>query len=172
MTKTGEKVNGFDVYSYTFTAAPENIIFNNNNNGSQTSDLTFEAGKYFDIKTATWYNSLEEVPEVSLLSTDRYLAGSFNGWSATATEFKLYEEGADTCYVEIELDANTTYEFKIVREGKWTSCKTTLSITGTTSGLVFSSSVSGNTTITTKAAGTYVFAFGMSNSQLSVTYPA
>ncbi|MBQ3073541.1 MAG: starch-binding protein, partial [Ruminococcus sp.] len=171
MTKTAEKVNGFDVYEFTFDAAPDNIIFNNNNNGSQTADLTFEAGKYFDIKSAKWYDSLDDVPAVSAVATDRYLAGSFNNWSTTATEFKLKAEGEKIAYVELELAANTTYEFKIVREGTWTSCKDTLSITNTVSGLTFSSSIQGNTKITTKAAGTYVFAFGMDDSKLSVTYP-
>ncbi len=43
-------------------------------------------------------------------------------------------------------------------------------ITNTATGLQFSSSVGNNTKITTKAAGTYVFAFGMNDSKLSVTY--
>ena len=169
MTKTAETVNGFDVYSVTFSKEYGNIIFNNNDNGAQTADLEFQSGKYFDVKGGKWYGSLDEVPAVSAASTDRYLVGEFNGWSTTANEF-MAEDGS-VGYVELELEANTTYEFKIVREGAWTSCKTTLSITDSTSGLVFSSSVSDNTTITTKSAGTYVFAFGLSTSQLSVTYP-
>ena len=169
MTKTGETVNGFDVYEYTFTAAPEKIIFNNNNKGAQTADLTFTAGQYFDVKGGKWYKSLDDVPAVSASATDRYLVGSFNGWSTTANEF-LSADGK-TAKVELELSANTKYEFKIVREGTWTSCKTTLNITDSATGLVFSSSVSDNTTLTTKAAGTYVFEFDLSASQLSVTYP-
>ena len=169
MTKTAETVNGFDVYSVTFSKEYGNIIFNNNDNGAQTADLEFQSGKYFDVKGGKWYESLDEVPAVSAASTDRYLVGEFNSWSTTANEF-MAEDGS-VGYVELELEANTTYEFKIVREGAWTSCKTTLSITDSTSGLVFSSSVSDNTTITTKSAGTYVFAFGLSTSQLSVTYP-
>ena len=169
MTKTGETVNGFDVYEYTFTAAPEKIIFNNNNKGAQTADLTFTAGQYFDVKGGKWYKSLDDVPVVSASATDRYLVGSFNGWSTTANEF-LSADGK-TAKVELELSANTKYEFKIVREGTWTSCKTTLNITDSATGLVFSSSVSDNTTLTTKAAGTYVFEFDLSASQLSVTYP-
>ena len=171
MTKTGDTVNGFDVYSITLDKAPENIIFNNNNNGSQTGDLTFQAGQYFDVKSGKWYASLKDIPEVSKLSTDRYLVGSFNNWSTTANEFTISAEGETVAYVELELEANTTYEFKIVREGKWTSCKTTLNITDSAEGLTFSSSVSGNTMLVTKAAGTYVFAFGLETSQLSVTYP-
>ncbi|MBR3971719.1 MAG: hypothetical protein IKJ83_02385, partial [Ruminococcus sp.] len=126
----------------------------------------------FDIKGGKWYASLDDIPAVSALSTDRYLVGSFNGWSTVANEFTISAAGETTAYVEIELEANTTYEFKIVREGKWTSCKTTLNITNSAEGLTFSSSVSDNTKLTTKAAGTYVFAFGLETSQLSVVYPA
>lgn len=170
MTKTGSQVNGFDVYSVSFDKEYGNVIFNNNDNGAKTADLTFETGQYFDVKGGKWYTSLDDVPAVSAASTDRYLVGEFNSWSTTANEF-MSEDGT-VGYVELELAANTTYEFKIVREGTWTSCKDTLSITDTVSGLTFSSSVEGNTTITTKSAGTYVFAFGISTSQLSVTYPA
>ena len=169
MTKTGEKVNGFDVYEVTFDVAYQNIIFNNNNNGSQTSDLKFQNGKVYDIKSAKWYDTINDIPAVAATATDRYLVGSFNGWNTTALEFKLNAEGDSTAYAEIELKANTTYEFKVVREGTWTSYNGT--ITGTAAGLQFSQSVQGNAKITTKAAGTYVFAFGMNDSKLSVTYP-
>ncbi len=169
MTKTGKTVNGFDVYEYTFTAAPQNIIFNNNNKGAQTANLTFQNGQYFDVKGGKWYKTLDEVPEVSASATDRYLVGEFNGWSTTANEF-MSEDGK-VGRIELELAANTSYEFKIIREGTWTSCKTTLTITDSATGLVFSSSVSGNTKLTTKAAGTYVFEFDINASQLSVTYP-
>ncbi len=170
MTKTEDQVHGFDVYKISISGSPANILFHNGS-GTQTSDLTYTAGKYYDAK-GNMYNSLNDVPAPVALATNRFLAGTFNGWSVTATEFMLKEEGADTCYVELELEANTTYEFKIVREGTWTSGKETLSITDTVSGITFSSSVGDNCAITTKAAGTYVFAFGMSTSQLAVTYPA
>ena len=169
MTKTADTVNGFDVYEFTFETAPESIIFNNNNNGSQTADLTFQAGQYFDVKGGKWYKSLDDVPAVSASSTDRYLVGSFNGWSTTANEFMSAD--GKIARVEMDLAANTTYEFKIVREGTWTSCKETLSITNSATGLTFSSSVQGNTKLTTKNAGTYVFEFDLATSQLTVTYP-
>ena len=139
------------------------------NKWNQTADLTFQAGQYFDVKGGKWYKSLDDVPAVSASSTDRYLVGSFNGWSTTANEF-LSADGT-IGRVEMELAANTTYEFKIVREGTWTSCKETLSITDSATGLTFSSSVSGNTKLTTKNAGTYVFELDLSASQLTVTYP-
>ena len=169
MTKTGETVNGFDVYSVTFDTAYENLIFNNNNNGSQTNALYFQAGQYYDLKTSTWYESLEDVPVVDPLATDCYLTGSFNGWSTLANEFKLDAAGGTVGYISLELEANTTYEFKIVREGTWTSCATP--ITGDATGLAFRASVENNATITTTEAGIYVFAFDTGNSQLAVTYP-
>ncbi len=62
MTKTGEQdVNGNDVYSITFTKSYESIIFNNGS--SQTADLTLEAGKYYDLGTNKWYDTLADVPE-------------------------------------------------------------------------------------------------------------
>lgn len=169
MTKTGETVNGFDVYKATIEADYDGVIFNNNDKGSQTSDLTAQENQYFDIKSGKWYASLSDVPALSSLSTDRYLVGSFNAWSTVANEFKLNAEGDDTAYVTLSLAADTTYEFKVVREGTWTSCATT--ITDSTEELVFSKSVSGNAKITTKEAGDYVFSFGISSSRLGVTYP-
>ena len=169
MTKTGETVNGFDVYMAVVEPDYTGIIFNNNNKGSQTSDLTIQAGQYFDIKSGKWYQSLADIPAVGALSTDRYLVGSFNSWSTVANEFMLNAEGDETAYVTLSLAANTTYEFKVVREGSWTS--NTTPITGDVSGLVFSSSNKSNATITTTYAGDYTFSFGISSSQLGVVYP-
>ena len=169
MSKTGESVNGFDVYEVTFDVAYEKVVFNNNGKGSQTGNLSLEAGQYYDTKSETWYASLDEVPVIDSLATNCYLAGEFNSWSTIANEFKLDAEGSDTGYISLELDANTEYEFKIVREGTWTSCATP--ITGTVAELTFSSSVNDNCVITTTVAGDYVFSFGVDNSMLSVTYP-
>ncbi len=169
MTKTDETVNGFDVYKATIEADYDGVIFNNNDKGSQTSDLTAQENQYYDIKSGKWYASLSDVPAVDSLSTDRYLVGSFNSWSTVSNEFKLNAEGDDTAYATIYLEANTTYEFKVIREGTWTSCATL--ITDDIDELVFSKSVSGNAKITTKEAGNYVFSFGISSSRLGVTYP-
>ncbi len=169
MTKTGETVNGFDVYMAVIQPEYTSIIFNNHDKGSQTADLTLQENQYFDVKSGAWYASLDDVPEVNALATDRYLVGEFNSWSTVADEFKLKSAGDSTAYVTMTLEANKTYQFKVVREGTWTSCATP--ITDTVSGLTFSKSVSGNATITTKEAGNYVFSFGISSSQLGVEYP-
>lgn len=169
MTKTGETVNGFDVYKATVEADYTGVIFNNNDNGSQTVDLQIKENQYFDIKSNAWYETLSDVPQTDALATDRYLVGEFNGWSTTANEFKLNAEGDLTAYLTLSLEANKTYQFKVVREGTWTSCATP--ITGTVDELQFSKSVSANAKITTKAAGNYVFSFGIASSRLGVKYP-
>lgn len=169
MAKTTQTVNGFDVYEATIEAEHTNLIFNNAGNGSKTPDLTVVENQYYDVRSGAWYASLEDVPEVEALSTDRYLVGEFNGWSTIANEFKLKAEGESTAYVTMTLEANKTYQFKVVREGTWTSCSTP--ITDSVEGLTFSKSVSGNATITTQAAGDYVFSFGIASSQLGVVYP-
>ncbi len=169
MAKTGETVNGFDVYSAVVQADDTNLIFNNNDNGSQTGDLTIVENQYYDVKSGAWYANLSDVPEVEALATDRYLVGEFNGWSTIANEFRLNNETDRTGYLTLNLAANTTYQFKVVREGTWTS--NTTPITGDVSELVFSQSVSANATITTTLAGEYVFSFGLDTSRLGVTYP-
>ena len=168
MNKTGETVNGFDVYAYTFPENFVNIIFNNGS-GSQTADLTVNAGQYYDIKGAAWYASLSDVPVVDPLATDASLPGSFNTWDTVGSQFKLTAEGAVTATVTMTLEANTTYEFKVVNNGLWLSTDT--AITGDVSGLEFSSSVAYNAELVSKAAGEYVFTFDLSANTLSVKYP-
>ncbi len=79
MTKTGDKApNGCDVYTITYTKAYTNIIFNDGS--SQTSDLTFEAGKYYDFATDKWYANLEDVPNTQPSGYTVYCVNSKN-WS-------------------------------------------------------------------------------------------
>lgn len=54
LSKTDE-IAGYDVYTATFTGEHTSCIFNNNNNGNQTGDLTVEDGKYYEVNTNTWY---------------------------------------------------------------------------------------------------------------------
>ena len=77
MTKTSDTVNGADVYSITFDTEYTKIIFNNGS--SQTADLALEAGKYYDLATNKWYNSLNEIPAPTPVAKDYYLIGYING---------------------------------------------------------------------------------------------
>jgi len=171
MSKTGEQVNGFDVYSITFDTEYPNVIFNNNDNGAQTENLTFTTGKYYDIKSKAWYDKLSDVPAPSKTAANVFLPGEFNGWSTSSTEFQFNAEGDTICYVELDLAANTSYQFKVITGSEWRGLKDTATITGSVSGIVCSRSVSGNTTLKTTSAGKYIFAFDTVAYTLSVTYP-
>ncbi len=172
MEKTEETVNGFDVYTLSFDSSFVNVIFNQNGDSAKTADLTVMDGQYYDIKGGVWYESLDDVPGVDPLATDDYIAGSFTNWGTGKVEFKYAAAGDTTATLEFELEAATDYEFKIIRDGSiWTSCKTTLAITESVSGLVFSSSISDNTKLTTTVAGTYKFIWDEANSKLAVVYP-
>lgn len=169
MTKTEDTVNGFDVYEVTFEADYTSVIFNNNNNGSQTDNLTLMEGQYYDVKSGAWYASLDEVPALDTLASDVYIAGEFNSWSTVANELKLTAEGADTATISLDLAAATTYQFKIVKSGAWLGCST--AITADVADLAFSADVAGNAKITTVGAGTYTFTFNLTDNTLSVVYP-
>lgn len=167
-------VNGFDVYSYTFEPT-DYIIFNNNNKGSKTADLTPVEGQYYDLFNKAWYATTEEIPAPTGFSTGSYLYGSFNSWNKTADEFRLENEGDTVAVITLTLEADKDYEFKIIRntDGKeqFTSAKDIKGITESVTGIVFSSSVSTNTVLTTTEAGEYKFYFDTEKSTLAVQYP-
>ena len=168
MTKTEETVNGFEVYTITLEADYTGIVFNNNNNGSQTADLTIEDGKYYDIKSKAWYASAEEVPVPDdTVASNVYLAGTMNSWSTVADEFMYAGEGETVATLTLTLEANTTYEFKVVKSGAWLGNDGT--ITESVEGWTMKEA--GDCTLTTAAAGEYVFAFDTATDKLSVTYP-
>ena len=169
MTKTSQTVNGFDVYSITFDPSYEQIIFNNNGNGSQTPDLDVQPGKYYDVKGVAWYDSLEDVPAVDELASDVYLVGDFNGWNTTANEFKLTAVGAKTATATMDLAAATDYGFKVMPSGVWYGCNATIT-ESTTEGLQFTTS-GGNCKLTTGEAGTYTFTYDLDSKKLSVAFP-
>jgi hypothetical protein len=168
MTKTDDTVNGFDVYAVTFDVPFEQVLFTNNS-GNQTTDMAMMPGQYFNQKDKVWYESLDQVPVLDPLATDVFLVGAFNEWSCVSDEFKLVAEGATTASVSMELEANTTYEFKVYRYGVWTSYPN--AITGDVSGLMFSRTYENNCFMTTTEAGIYVFTFNTEDVTLSITYP-
>ena len=168
MTKTEETVNGFDVYAATFTIEHTSCIFNNNNNGSQTGNLTVENGHYYYVKDAKWYASLADVPALDPLATNVYLAGEMNGWSTVANEFRKATEDATTASLTLTLEAATTYQFKVVKEGAWLGNNGT--ITASVEGWTFATGTD-NCKLTTDAAGEYVLTWDLNTDKLTVTYP-
>ena len=169
LTTTGETVNEFDVYKATFTAQHDKCIFNNNDKGSQTGDLDVQDGKYYYPLKNQWYDSLNDIPAIDPLATNVYLVGGMNSWSTDANEFRKAEKDDATASVVMNLTAATTYEFKVIRDGAWTSYNGT--ITKDASGLQFSNSTNDNAKIITTVAGDYTFTWTISSSKLAVTYP-
>ncbi|MBQ2687449.1 MAG: starch-binding protein [Clostridia bacterium] len=179
MTKTSDKVNGFDVYSVSFDKEYGNIIFNDNkvDGAAQTDTLAFQTGKYYDVKTGLCYDKLSDVPAPSKTNANVFLAGEFNSWSTTKNEFSFKAEGDTVCYLEMDLAANTSYKFKVItysstNEIEWRGLKNDgATITDSVADIVCSRNEKGDATMTTKAAGKYVFVFDTVNYTLSITFP-
>lgn len=178
--KEAEQIVGFDVYSYSVVPGSyDNIIFNKGEggDGNQTETFKWTADKYYYMGADSAYagGTKEEVAALVApdpLATDVYLVGQMNDWSTTANEFKKDAEDATIASLTLTLEEKTTYEFKVMREGDWTSCEDNLDIKETVSELQFSSSVDANCKLTTTVKGDYVFTWEISTSKLSITYPA
>ena len=98
---------------------------------------------------------------VMSINADTFLKGSFNSWG-DSNKFTNDE-------AIITLNANTTYEFKIVDNGTWYGNNGTMS-SSNCSNWTFSTSA-GNAKITTTISGEYKFTWDSSTKKVSVTYP-
>ncbi len=93
MTKTGEQVNGFDVYSYTLETEYVNVIFNDGGT-NKTADLTWNTATpyYYGDK---WYAALEDIPAASDPTTVTLYYVNTNKWE-TVNAYVWYKEGETT----------------------------------------------------------------------------
>ena len=177
MTKTGEKIGEYDVYSFTAQqGAFANVIFTNKNTGSdQTGDLTWTAGKYYIYNfngNSDWYtkDEAEQLFESALL-TKVYLAGTMNEWSTTENEFKKATAESTTASVTVRLEADT-YEFKLVISGDWKGNDGTMKRGGNgvhDGGWSFDGG--NNCKIVADVAGDYTFTWNLTDKKLTVAYP-
>ena len=102
------------VYSYTFSKAYTNLIFNNDN-GIQTTDMTVNTAKPYFYK-GVWYASLSAVNAVvdQPKETVYYLIGEFNNWSLnTAIPFKKSGAGYTVSVKSLKGD------FKVLTDRSW-----------------------------------------------------
>lgn len=158
-------------------------------NGGSTWGTTSEfTSKTFSNVTATsvqnyvfkarCYNSTASLASPSVTTKTIYyvtapwsIAGSMNSWSTTANPIAHYSSG--TGYVDINLDANTEYTFKVKDRTQdsndWWGYNTALTYSDNNSAKTFSTS-GGNCSMTTAGAGSYRFTWNGSNT-LTVTYP-
>ena len=95
--------------------------------------------------------------------TDYYLAGSFNGWSTSATPMAV-TDGVATTIMTLDTGA---YEFKVVDKGNWYGYDSTIYDVTDTNG-VSMQSYAGNAKINING-GTYKFAYNTSTKKLVVS---
>ena len=118
MTKEAEQIGGKDVYSYTIEKGTTfvGLNFNNGDNGKQTGNLTWTAGKYYVIDN--WYTKeeAEEKLATPVQTYDYYITGTLaGGWNPA--QQGLEKDGEIYKATFTELNAGT-YEFKITK-GDW-----------------------------------------------------
>lgn len=158
LAKTGEKVAGKDIYSYTFPSGYTKVIFHNGESGegNQTADLAWTASKpyYYD---GVWYESVEAIipgaPAKYYITGDAALVGAGTPWAANA--IKVIEDS----YTFENLAAGT-YQLQInlegLQDGTW---KGYSDLTATADGLytdednniIFTLAKAGNVTVTYNA---------------------
>ena len=118
MTKEAEQIGGKDVYSYTIEKGTTfvGLNFNNGDNGKQTGNLTWTAGKYYVIDN--WYTKeeAEEKLATPVQTYDYYITGTLaGGWDPK--QQGLEKDGELYKATFTELNAGE-YEFKITA-GDW-----------------------------------------------------
>ena len=102
------------------------------------------------------------------------ILGDFNSWTHSAATWDLSDQGSNNWDATFSLDANTTYEFKVVYNstyyGKNTG-GTYTTLTRASSSVSTLATSTNNLKITTDVAGNYTFRFNSSSKNLTVTYP-
>ena len=106
MTKTGDKVHGKDVYSYTFPETYNMCIFNNNS-GAQTANLNVDASKPY-YHTETWYATLAEIPAAPNYSNqpDNLYFHPSSAWREDGARFAAYFYAGSNFIWKNMLDTN------------------------------------------------------------------
>ena len=119
MTKETEQIAGFDVYSYKVVKGTTfgGIKFSDNG-GTQTGDLTWQAGKYYAPSTKEWYAdaAAAESALAAVVNYDYYLTGSLvGGWDPKQKGIEKDGELYKATFTDL---AAGEYEFKITK-GDW-----------------------------------------------------
>ena len=142
MTKTDEKIGGFDVYKY---CSPfDNLIFNNSE--TQTGDLVWEDGKY--------YSSIG-------------VHGNFSGeWNTEY--FESFSADGTSASLTLDINQHDGYEFGLKlpdwrsNEGTtFTRANKSQNVTGTNGNMKFNADVTGE----------YTFTWTFATNTLTITYP-
>lgn len=150
-----------DVYYVSALPGSYNKCIFSNNGNNQTADLDWTAGKYY--YNGAW-KTLDE------LTYKVKLAGSMLVNNGNWVLQDMTIDANSTNSITVSLEANTTYEFKIVVDDNWHGNTGTMTY-GNSEGWTMSSSVDTNCKIKTAGAGNYIFTYDVCTAKLTVTYP-
>ena len=181
LTATGEKVAGYDVYSYTAPQGYVNVIFNNKtgDSGEQSADFVWTNGKYYCMGADANYaggtqENVETIIAEYALAANVYLAGEMtnpDNWDINKKAFKKATADATTATVTVALAAKT-YKFKLVVDGAW---KGNGGIMKRGENAVheggWSFDEDKDCQIVADIAGDYTFTWNLTDKKLTVTYP-
>ena len=140
--------------------------------GSGNASLTIDKDGIYNItftvnkEETALTHQIELVEEVVVLPTVA-IAGTMNGWSTDA--HIMVDNANGTASVQVDLDANTTYDFKVIENGNWLGNAGTMD-SGNCTGWVFATGES-NAKILSGKAGQYTFTWNYDKDELTVTYP-
>lgn len=106
------------------------------------------------------------------LTTDFYLAGSFNTWSTTANRFMKASGDATEATVTINITEYSNITFKVIDNGNWRGCNPVKTITKDDNSVTILSDAEGhNVAMTPYAAGDYIFTLDLTTREVTVSYP-
>ena len=122
MTKEVEQIAGYDVYSYTAKQGGQaNLLFQESENVNKTSDLTWEAGKYYAPSKEKWYDDAAaaaadlaapvEYEYVYLINTNDWAAAHIYTWTP---EVAGWPGAAMTLEAE-QIAGKDVYSYKVVK---------------------------------------------------------
>ena len=163
MTKTGEKWAGYDIYKKEISGLHKYCIFNNNNNGKKTSDLTID-GTYYELGSGKWYKELP-TPKICW-------KGDVNNWSEKNT-FAVTNNDPNLFTTTVALSKGE-HTFKVSICDLWLSNPGTMKRHGESvheGGWDFKNATADECKIEADLAGDYIFTWNISEKKLTVTYP-
>lgn len=167
LEQNGEKIAEYDVYSFTAEQGQwANIIFNNNG-GTQTGDLKWEAGKYYMYSTNKWYDTKGDAEAALAGPATVVLHGNFLGSSWADTEaFTLSSDNKTATLTTLVKAGN--HEFGVKLNNVWTSNGKAFTKTNNEHKI---EAGSGNLTLNAEITGDYTFTWTYETNTLTVTYP-
>lgn len=160
-TKADFQLHCCDVYYVSALPGSYKKCIFSNNGSNQTDNLDWTAGKYY--YNGAW-KTLDE------LTYKVKLAGSMLVNNGNWVLQDMTIDANSTNSITVSLEANTTYEFKIVVDGNWHGNTGTMTY-GNSEDWTMSSSEDTNCKIKTAGAGNYIFTYDVCTAKLTVTYP-